>query len=506
MASEIRVDKITSLSGVGTITPSSSGIDITGITTVATLKATTGIVTTLTVTTGNLTITNTAPQISLVDSDNNSDFSIYGAGGVFNIYDETNTASRFTIASDGTVSVIQGLELSSTLTIPDSIIHSGDTNTKIRFPAADTVTVETGGSERFRIDSSGFMGLGTNSPTDTGGYGQALDITGGSSGAAIYLRASNGDTGQIALGSGDLTIRTRQADPIILSTNNSERVRIDSNGTVLHGSGAIATQKATNGGLDVAANGHSIVFGADSNLGNPSQARTNNAAKDQRISAVHYTNAEEPIGIVRAYSDSSTNQLYWGGGSSLFNAATTQSFYTAANNTTTNGTERVRIHSGGTVNIPSGITLGQSITFTGASNTLNDYEEGTFTPIISDGSTTSTFGSVTSATYTKIGNTVRASFRAVNVQTSGLSGGAPFYVQGLPFTTTGKNYNSAFIRTWNSSTWGAAKCINFALVENDRVYFLSDDGSTTGGVTLKIEDMIHNQSDVFMTMVYETTQ
>ena len=55
MASEIRVDKITSLSGVGTITPSSSGIDITGITTVATLKATTGIVTTLTATTGIVT-------------------------------------------------------------------------------------------------------------------------------------------------------------------------------------------------------------------------------------------------------------------------------------------------------------------------------------------------------------------------------------------------------------------------------------------------------------------
>ena len=75
----------------------------------------------------NLTITNTAPQISLVDSDNNSDFSIYGAGGVFNIYDETNSASRLTIASDGAVSVLQGLELSSTLTIPDTIVHSGDT-------------------------------------------------------------------------------------------------------------------------------------------------------------------------------------------------------------------------------------------------------------------------------------------------------------------------------------------------------------------------------------------
>ena len=47
MASEIRVDKITSLSGVGTISPSSTGVEIAGITTVATLKATTGIVTSL---------------------------------------------------------------------------------------------------------------------------------------------------------------------------------------------------------------------------------------------------------------------------------------------------------------------------------------------------------------------------------------------------------------------------------------------------------------------------
>ena len=42
------------------------------------------------------------------------------------------------------------------VTIGDSIIHSGDTNTKIRFPAADTISFETGGSEVLRIDSSGF--------------------------------------------------------------------------------------------------------------------------------------------------------------------------------------------------------------------------------------------------------------------------------------------------------------------------------------------------------------
>ena len=55
MASEIRVDKINSLSGVGTVTLSPTGVDIAGITTAATLRATTGIVTSLTATTGIVT-------------------------------------------------------------------------------------------------------------------------------------------------------------------------------------------------------------------------------------------------------------------------------------------------------------------------------------------------------------------------------------------------------------------------------------------------------------------
>ncbi len=39
--------------------------------------------------------------------------------------------------------------------IPDKIVHSGDTNTAIRFPAADTITAETGGSERMRVTANG---------------------------------------------------------------------------------------------------------------------------------------------------------------------------------------------------------------------------------------------------------------------------------------------------------------------------------------------------------------
>jgi hypothetical protein len=43
------------------------------------------------------------------------------------------------------------------VTIPDKIIHSGDSNTAIRFPAADTFTIETDGVERVRVSSDGLM-------------------------------------------------------------------------------------------------------------------------------------------------------------------------------------------------------------------------------------------------------------------------------------------------------------------------------------------------------------
>jgi hypothetical protein len=45
--------------------------------------------------------------------------------------------------------------------VPDKIIHKEDTDTAIRFPQADTFTVETAGSEVFRVDANGNVGIGT---------------------------------------------------------------------------------------------------------------------------------------------------------------------------------------------------------------------------------------------------------------------------------------------------------------------------------------------------------
>ena len=78
-----------------------------------------------------------------------------------NVSGSTTTGS---LVSSGAISGTTGT-FTGDLTIPDKIIHTGDTNTALRFPAADTVTVETGGSERIRVDSAGRLGVGQNSPT-----------------------------------------------------------------------------------------------------------------------------------------------------------------------------------------------------------------------------------------------------------------------------------------------------------------------------------------------------
>ena len=79
----------------------------------------------------------------------------------------------------------------SDVSIADKIIHTGDTNTAIRFPAADTFTVETAGSERVRVTSTGNAGIGTDNPL------QKLHLSDTTS-ANIYLQTHNAGTGSTA--------------------------------------------------------------------------------------------------------------------------------------------------------------------------------------------------------------------------------------------------------------------------------------------------------------------
>ena len=59
------------------------------------------------------------------------------------------------IASDGQVTVSQGLTVSGNLDISDTIYHTGDSNTKIRFPSVDTISFHTSGNQQMSIGSDG---------------------------------------------------------------------------------------------------------------------------------------------------------------------------------------------------------------------------------------------------------------------------------------------------------------------------------------------------------------
>ena len=95
----------------------------------------------------------------------------------------------------------------------------------------------------------------------------------------------------------------------------------------------------------------------------------------------------------------------------------------------TNGTVVVT----GTTPTLNGITFPATQVPSADANTLDDYEEGTWTPVISSGSGTITTSSFSGAKYTKIGNIVEATVN-ITITTVGTAGGSCNFT--LPFTGT----------------------------------------------------------------------
>ena len=192
-------------------------------------------------------ITGHAPSICLnrdPDDSTDGDRSFFGVSSVSNgfangtaagdtiirgnssgkIHLATSTSIRMSIASGGDTTFF-GSNVSltvGTLYIPDSLVHYGDNNTKIRFPINDTITFETAGSEKLRITSGGHMGLGDNAPAAFTNYTN-FSIH-GASGGAITFGDDGTDEWEIYGGDGSLRVYDR--------TNSTERLRITDGGRV----------------------------------------------------------------------------------------------------------------------------------------------------------------------------------------------------------------------------------------------------------------------------------
>jgi len=107
----------------------------------------------ITNTTGILKLTAPAGQsVRVVPPDDSGNVAVFHIDGSTHLY--YDSGHKFSTISDG-IDVVGNIQMM------DSIIHRDDTNTKIRFPANDTISFETSGSERLRIDSSGRFLKGT---------------------------------------------------------------------------------------------------------------------------------------------------------------------------------------------------------------------------------------------------------------------------------------------------------------------------------------------------------
>ena len=272
------------------------------------------------------------------------------------------------------VSIAGVSTFSGDITIADKIIHTGDTDTAIRFPAADTIRFEVGNQQAVHIlpasagSGGARMGLGTNSPTGM------LHIYG--SNPPFRIQNSN-DSANLQMGMWDASnvmlqashrpfkLATETSHPIVFHTGglNNERLRIDSSGRILKG---LTTARGNYGNNTSGVEYGFQIEGTSAILAGLSIVRNSNDANDGGI-VLGKTRATSNGGntVVQA-GDDLGNLTFAGndGSTMLFGAeifAEVQSgvgnddmpadliFKTNGGSTST--TERLRITSGGNIGI-----------------------------------------------------------------------------------------------------------------------------------------------------------
>jgi len=349
-----------------------------------------------------------------------------GIGGTLTYEDVTNIDS---------VGVITAR---SDLSIADKIIHTGDTNTAIRFPGADQFSIETAGSTRMSIDSSGKVSVGGETAIynlNVRGSGQQTLLVGSTDAGGAYVTLdgdSNGDgqggdychIGQTTSGDMELSADNPNGDAniIIKAGNAAEKLRVNSSGTLLVG--------ATSYGGGGTAPALYV-----SNSGGRQVKIHNTNANTTSIQLTNATSGEgEDGGMMFATLGGSADG--W-----INNAEN------AAIRFGTNGNERMRILAGG------GLTFNGD---TAAANALDDYEEGSFSVTLVGQYGGNAQYSYRAGYYTRIGRMVHVVGDVrFNGSWSGSSGNV--YVQ-LPFGTSyasGGTVGNGTVAEWNlnNSNW-----------------------------------------------------
>jgi len=194
-----------------------------------------------------------------VDHDGNYDLSggiIVGGISTFNsnVNVDGNVDLDGNVDHDGNYDLSGGLKVggistfSSGVGIADSIFHLDDTNTAIRFSANDTISFETEGTERFRIEPNSGKAVSTFFVTNAE---DVIHITTGNNNGDTFANIRGDNKSGIRIRGGgsygggmiELAGGLRGTDPSVIrfftgtdvTDNNSEKLRINTDGDLLRG-------------------------------------------------------------------------------------------------------------------------------------------------------------------------------------------------------------------------------------------------------------------------------
>ena len=220
-----------------------------------------------------------------------------------------------------------------------AIVPTGDTNTGIFFPAADTIAFSEGGAESMRIDSSGQVGIGIASPS-----------------GPLHIR---GATGRYAF---PATSGATQSNGLTLRLNDAsdDNAILDIGGNSTSGYWLQATNNANlalNYPLLLNPNGGNVGIGTASPAAKlhivKTISQTDIDTADQIINLVNTaTDTSGNLSGIRLRQENGTNTANSFIGLSITgNSATRANLIIATPNTSGNSTERLRIDSSGNVGI-----------------------------------------------------------------------------------------------------------------------------------------------------------
>ena len=153
----------------------------------------------------------------------------------------------------------------------------------------------------------------------------------------------------------------------------------------------------------------------------------------------------------------------------------------------------------GEIRASTGILFG---TDTAAANTLDDYEEGTWTPDI-EGSTTAgtyTYNGGRSGHYTKIGNRVFIRASMLNIATD-VVGAGTLRIVGLPFQNTG-GYTTGNVYLANFNVDDATVNLVSRVEPSSTYMIINETRDNASGSTVSITDKTSNSADIIISISY----